>query len=29
MSEEQIVALYGNGNDGSQGLTGAGAASDH
>ena len=29
MSEEQIVALYGNGNDGSQGITGAGAASDH
>lgn len=29
MTEEQIVALYGNGNDGSQGITGAGAASDH
>ena len=29
MTEEQIVALYGNGNDGSQGLTGAGAATDH
>ena len=29
MTEEQIVALYGNGNDGSQGITGAGAAADH
>ena len=29
MSEEQIVALYGNGKDGSQGITGTGAASDH
>lgn len=29
MSEEDIMALYGNGNDGSQGLTGGGAASDH
>lgn len=29
MTEEQIVALYGNGNDGSQGITGAGAATDH
>ena len=29
MTEEQIVALYGNGNDGSQGITGSGAASDH
>ena len=28
MTEEQIVALYGNGNDGSQGITGAGAAAD-
>jgi hypothetical protein len=25
MTEEQIVALYGNGNDGSQGITGTGA----
>lgn len=29
MSEEDIVALYGNGNDGSQGLTGEGVATDH
>lgn len=29
MSEEQIQTLYGNGNDGSQGITGTGAASDH
>ena len=29
MSEEDIVALYGEGRDGSQGITGAGAASDH
>ena len=29
MTEEQIVALYGNGNDGSQGITGAGSATDH
>ena len=29
MTEEQTVALYGNGNDGSQGITGAGAAADH
>lgn len=29
MTEEQIQALYGNGNDGSQGITGAGASSDH
>ena len=29
MTEEDIVALYGNGNDGSQGLTGEGVATDH
>ena len=29
MSEEDILALYGNGNDGSQGITGKGAANDH
>lgn len=29
MSEEDIQALYGNGNDGSQGITGKGAANDH
>ena len=29
MSEEDIVALYGEGRDGSQGVTGTGAASDH
>ncbi len=29
MSEEDIQALYGNGKDGSQGLSGQGAASDH
>lgn len=29
MSEEDIQALYGNGNDGSQGITGNGAANDH
>ena len=29
MSEEQIQALYGGGRDGSQGITGTGAASDH
>lgn len=29
MTEEDIVALYGNGNDGSQGLTGECVATDH
>lgn len=29
MTEEDIVALYGNGKDGSQGLSGTGAANDH
>lgn len=29
MSEEDIQALYGNGNDGSQGITGNGVANDH
>jgi hypothetical protein len=29
MSEEDIQALYGNGKDGSQGITGNGAATDH
>jgi len=29
MTEEDIVALYGNGKDGSQGLTGTGVANDH
>lgn len=29
MTEEQIQALYGEGRDGSQGITGAGASSDH
>lgn len=29
MPEEDIQALYGNGNDGSQGITGNGAANDH
>ena len=29
MTEEDIVALYGNGNDGSQALTGEGVATDH
>jgi len=29
MTEAQIEELYGNGKDGSQGITGAGSASDH
>lgn len=29
MTEEDIVALYGNGKDGSQGLSGTGVANDH
>lgn len=29
MTEEQIVSLYGDGKDGSQGISGAGADSDH
>lgn len=29
MSEEDIQTLYGNGNDGSQGLSGEGVANDH